>query len=56
MDKKTCSSCQVECTNLIGTVSFKCPECGKSKIVRCPKCRKTVAQYTCPDCGFVGPN
>ncbi|MFH2020902.1 MAG: zinc finger domain-containing protein [archaeon] len=51
-----CVSCKVKIANLKGTASFMCPSCGKYKISRCITCRKTVAKYTCPGCGFTGPN
>lgn len=36
-------------------VEFKCPECGKSNIIRCSQCRETYVLYKCPDCSFEGP-
>lgn len=39
-----------------GDVSFMCPKCGKAKIVRTKHERKLATQYTCPECGFTGPN
>ncbi len=51
-----CASCNVKITNLTGAVSFKCPNCVSTDIVRCPHCRKIVAKYTCSSCGFKGPN
>ncbi|MGE0792809.1 MAG: zinc finger domain-containing protein [Candidatus Woesearchaeota archaeon] len=53
---KKCTSCNVPLTNDQGSTSFKCPGCGKEEIVRCRKCREIVVKYTCPQCGFVGPN
>ena len=49
---KTCSSCgrlTAEYTE------FKCPECGKTTIVRCKACRETYNKYRCKECNFVGP-
>lgn len=51
-----CISCKQKITNNVGAAQFKCPKCGKYDIVRCANCRKTVAKYICPECGFVGPN
>jgi len=48
-----CSSCQKEVTD--DYVRFKCPKCGKEEVVRCMKCRGTVAKYKCGSCGFEGP-
>ena len=36
-------------------VEFVCPSCSKAKIVRCADCRKEMVEYTCLECGFVGP-
>jgi len=49
---KVCSSCNKEVTT--DYVEFKCPKCGKEKIIRCENCRKTVKTYKCK-CGFEGP-
>jgi len=43
-------------TNMEGSVTFNCPKCGKSEIVRCTDCRKIAAKYKCSECGFTGPN
>ncbi|MEM2139107.1 MAG: zinc finger domain-containing protein [Candidatus Woesearchaeota archaeon] len=51
-----CISCKTKITNMNGSVRFLCPQCGKHEIIRCENCRKIVAKYTCPECGFVGPN
>ena len=51
--KNLCNTCREEIAAK-GTI-FSCPGCGKSKIVRCFKCRKLASQYTCEKCGFVGP-
>ncbi|MBD3354996.1 RNA-binding protein [Candidatus Woesearchaeota archaeon] len=56
MEKLTCNSCKKRITNKPGSATFKCPACGKSTIVRCKHCREIVAKYTCPECGFTGPN
>ncbi|MFA5931199.1 MAG: zinc finger domain-containing protein [archaeon] len=50
---KTCTSCNKTVTN--NHVEFKCPNCGKSTIVRCEHCKQVSKEYTCKECGFVGP-
>lgn len=42
-------------TNNVGGVSFPCPQCGR-EINRTRKEREIVIKYTCPECGFEGPN
>lgn len=49
---KVCSSCG-RLTSAY--TEFKCPNCGKSTIVRCNDCRKTYNKYKCKECGFEGP-
>ncbi|MGC8983117.1 MAG: zinc finger domain-containing protein [Desulfurococcaceae archaeon] len=34
---------------------FVCPNCGRSVIRRCSRCRKLSVSYECPSCGFRGP-
>ncbi len=51
-----CSSCKIRIANDSGTARFQCPECGKSEIVRCTKCRTTAVKYKCAECEFEGPN
>lgn len=43
-------------TNDKGSVSFPCPQCGEVEIVRSRSERENVVKYTCPKCGFTGPN
>ncbi|MDD5148252.1 MAG: zinc finger domain-containing protein [Candidatus ainarchaeum sp.] len=50
---KTCSTCNREVVS--DYVEFKCPQCGKERIIRCLHCRKTAKTYKCPECGFIGP-
>ncbi|MBN2094850.1 MAG: RNA-binding protein [Candidatus Aenigmarchaeota archaeon] len=54
MAKVKCSGCNI---GLVGEsfVTFECPNCSKTQIVRCDTCRKNGRAYTCPECGFVGP-
>jgi len=56
MEKAKCSSCKKALTNVSGSVSFVCPNCGKQTIVRCRHCREIAAKFVCPECGFEGPN
>jgi predicted RNA-binding Zn-ribbon protein involved in translation (DUF1610 family) len=55
-EKKTCLAMNTRVTNDKGSVSFLCPSCGKYEIVRSKHARQIVSKYTCPECGFVGPN
>lgn len=50
-----CSTSKEPVTNMIGTTSFSCPNCGKTKIVRSPHMRAIAAPYKCHECGFIGP-
>ena len=43
-------------TNTSGSVTFPCPKCGKSTILRSRNEREIAAKYTCSECGFTGPN
>ncbi|MFW5746175.1 MAG: zinc finger domain-containing protein, partial [Nanoarchaeota archaeon] len=38
-----------------GSVEFPCPKCG-TMIARSRHERAIVAKYSCPKCGFEGPN
>ncbi|MFH1072783.1 MAG: zinc finger domain-containing protein [Nanoarchaeota archaeon] len=53
---RECISCKRNLANDRGSVIFPCPKCGEYEITRCKKCRMIVARYTCPSCGFTGPN
>jgi|TARA_Y100000310_G_scaffold309729_1_gene354157 hypothetical protein len=55
-EKLLCSSCKKNIANSKGTTRFNCPNCGKTKIVRCMHCRQIAAKYNCPECEFEGPN
>lgn len=46
----------ISLANDVGATSFPCPKCGKAIINRTRKSREIVVKYTCPECGFVGPN
>lgn len=41
--------------NEAGSITFNCPNCGKAEISRSRKARELSKEYTCPNCGFVGP-
>ncbi|HLD33620.1 MAG TPA: zinc finger domain-containing protein [Candidatus Nanoarchaeia archaeon] len=53
---KICSSCKRQITSIPRSTSFKCPQCAKTEIVRCGRCRELATLYTCNQCGFEGPN
>jgi hypothetical protein len=36
-------------------VQFDCPDCGKSRIVRCKTCKDLSNKYVCSECQFEGP-
>ena len=55
MEGKTCISCKLKIVEK-GSTKFKCPQCGQYEIIRCKHCRETAVKYTCPNCGFIGPN
>jgi predicted RNA-binding Zn-ribbon protein involved in translation (DUF1610 family) len=52
---KKCSTCGIRVESDRIWVEFACPACGKSRIVRCEKCKRLENPYTCQDCGFKGP-
>ncbi|MBS3171502.1 RNA-binding protein [Candidatus Woesearchaeota archaeon] len=56
VENEVCTSCKTNIANLKGSVEFSCPNCNKSKIVRCFKCRELGSKYVCLSCGFSGPN
>ncbi len=41
--------------NEVGSITFKCPNCGETEISRTRKARELSKEYKCPKCGFVGP-
>lgn len=49
-----CTSCGIRRVDR-GFTSFKCPACSKVIIGRCPECKDQSTNYTCKECGFVGP-
>lgn len=49
-----CSSCGVGLTGR-GATHFACPECGKTTLGRCARCRDQSVTYRCVECGFAGP-
>jgi predicted RNA-binding Zn-ribbon protein involved in translation (DUF1610 family) len=56
MEVTKCTATGKEITNDSGSVKFNCPNCGKGVIVRSLEARKLATKYTCPSCGFEGPN
>lgn len=56
METKKCLAMNKTITNDKGSVTFKCPKCKEYDIVRSKSARQIVAKYTCPKCGFTGPN
>lgn len=56
MEELKCSSTKAKITNDSGATKFNCPNCSKSEIIRSKKARELVIKYTCPSCGFEGPN
>ena len=54
--EQVCISTQKSIVNDPGAVVFVCPQCSKHKIVRSTYARKNAIGYTCPACGFTGPN
>ena len=44
-----CISCEKPLTNVVGSVKFLCPSCGKAEIMRCKNCREIVSKYVCPN-------
>ncbi|MFH1590861.1 MAG: zinc finger domain-containing protein [archaeon] len=56
MDNDITAADKTKLTNVGGSVIFKCPKCGKSVIARSRHEREIAVRYTCPSCGFSGPN
>ncbi|MBS3149935.1 DUF1610 domain-containing protein [Candidatus Woesearchaeota archaeon] len=54
--EKYCNSCKTKVSNIVGSVSFICPNCGEKEIIRCSHCRTIAARYKCENCNFSGPN
>ncbi|MEM4756100.1 MAG: zinc finger domain-containing protein [Candidatus Woesearchaeota archaeon] len=55
MDEYVCVSCKKKITTIEGSVSFPCPSCTKTTIIRCGHCRAISAPYRCSSCNFEGP-
>ncbi len=53
---KKCLSMNKRIDNDPGAATFKCPKCSDYEIVRSTFARENAIKYTCPSCGFVGPN
>ncbi|PIN73641.1 RNA-binding protein [Candidatus Woesearchaeota archaeon CG10_big_fil_rev_8_21_14_0_10_45_16] len=56
MEAKLCSATKRRVDNDSGAVSFNCPQCGQHEVVRSSYARKNAIKYSCPGCGFSGPN
>ena len=56
MENKVCISTKKRVDNDAGSVEFKCPSCNNYTIIRSSNARKAALKYTCPACGFRGPN
>jgi len=50
-----CTSCGKGITTEKFWVEFPCPVCGKSRIIRCEKCKSLENKYECVKCKFIGP-
>ena len=50
---KKCTSCGTEVMDRY--TEFKCPNCGKTDIIRCKSCRVLGTKYICDACGWKGP-
>ncbi len=48
-----CTSCGVRLVER-GYVNFPCPACD-AELGRCVSCRQQSNEYTCKECGFMGP-
>ncbi len=56
MEPKRSTAMKASVANDKGGVSFPCPKCGGSEIVRVRNERENAVRYTCEKCGFTGPN
>ena len=56
MEAKKCTATKRRIDNDPGAVVFNCPKCSKHEIVRSSYARKNAIKYSCPECGFTGPN
>ena len=52
----TISSLGNNVANTAGSVSFQCPKCQQTTILRTRNEREIASKYVCSSCGFVGPN
>lgn len=50
-----CASCGKRIGAEQNWVTFPCPQCAETDIVRCEKCKTLSNSYTCVKCGFEGP-
>ncbi|MEW5896375.1 MAG: zinc finger domain-containing protein [Nanoarchaeota archaeon] len=56
MEARRCISTKKKIDNDPGAVTFKCPRCSDYEISRSTYARKNAIKYSCPRCGFTGPN
>ncbi len=56
METKKSTATGASVVNDKGSVSFLCPKCGETEIVRSRNERENVVRYACEKCGFTGPN
>ncbi|MFQ5475358.1 MAG: zinc finger domain-containing protein [Candidatus Nanoarchaeia archaeon] len=56
MENTVSTASKTSIANDGGSVSFKCPQCCETTIVRTEHERRIVAKYKCHACGFEGPN
>ena len=55
MKATICTSCGTKISTSERFVKFNCPNCAKTEVVRCSRCKTLMNEYTCGKCKFVGP-
>jgi predicted RNA-binding Zn-ribbon protein involved in translation (DUF1610 family) len=56
MESKRSTAMGVSIVNDKGSVSFRCPKCGETEVIRSRYERENAVKYACAKCGFSGPN
>ena len=56
MESKRSTAMGVAIVNDKGSVSFRCPKCGETEVIRSRYERENAVKYACAKCGFSGPN
>ncbi len=56
MEPKVCSATKKRIDNDPGAITILCPACSKYEITRSSFARVNAIKFTCPGCGFIGPN